>query len=208
MKLLRSALAALPMLLLCATFASAQEGFNFYFGMGTAHVGSSNQLIDPLGTGTPQLTPAMDGVFGTLGGGVMLNRSFGVGAEMSWRFTQGDYAGLGYRPIFFDFNGLWTPSIGTKRVVPEIQAGLGGTSLRFYGGQQYCDPYSGFCSNFAGSSNHLQLHAGFGLRFYIKQHLFVRPQFDYHWVRNLSNEFASDSVPEYTIAIGYSSGER
>ncbi len=206
MKVVGSMVVLLHLLLLGAASANAQAGFNAFFGMGTARDGSINQSIDVLGTGSSSPTPSMGGVFGTLGGGVMLNSHFGVGAEVAFRFTQGDYAGASYRPIFYDFNGLYLPSIRTKRIVPELQAGFGGASLRFYGGQQYCDPYSGFCSNFAGSSNHLQLHVGLGVRFYLNQNIFVRPQVDYHWVRNL-NEFSSDSVPAYTISIGFSSSQ-
>ena len=203
MKVLRPVVALPAMLLFFVTLANAQGGFNAYFGLGTAHNGSTNQLIDPLNTGTPMLTPSMGGVFGTLGGGVMLTPKFGAGGEVSFLFAQGDYAGLGYRPVFYDFNGIWTPTLSAKRIVPEIQGGLGGVSMRFYGGSQYCDPYTGVCSNYAGSSNHFQLHVGAGVRFYLTEHIFVRPQFDYHWVHNF-NEFSSDSVPEYTIAIGYS----
>ncbi len=191
------------MLFFCTVFATAQ-GFDAYFGLGTAHDGSTNQSVDLLGTGTALPTSSMGGVFGTLGGGVMLNSQFGVGGEVSFRFAQGDYAGLGYRPIFYDFNGIWMPKLGERHVVPELQAGLGGVDLKFYGGSQTCDPFTGFCSNFLGSSNHFQLHASAGLRFFLTTHLFVRPQVDYHWVRNL-NEFASSSVPEYSVAIGYSS---
>ncbi len=206
MKVLRSAVASLPVLFLFAAFANAQTGFDIYFGLGTAHDGSTNQSIDILGTGNPQPTTAMGGVFGTLGGGVMLNKHFGVGAEVAWRFTQGTYAGIGYRPVFYDFNGIYVPPIlKMKHVVPELQAGFGGTSLRFYGGQQYCDPYTGFCSNYAGSSNHLQLHAAAALRIYLKPNLFIRPSFDYHWVHNMQ-EFASDSVPAWGIAIGFGGG--
>ncbi len=204
MKMKRSAFALLPLMILCASFAHAQAGLFVFFAMGTAHDGSIGQNVDVLGTGNPLPAPSMGGVFGTLGGGVMLTDTLGAGAEVSFRFTQGDYAGAGYRPVFYDFNGIWAPKFGTKLMQPEIQAGFGGMSLRFYGGQQYCSPYTGFCSNYAGSSNHFQLHMGLGLRIFVKEHIFVRPQIDYHWVHNL-NEFASDSVPEYSIAIGYAS---
>ncbi len=205
MKALRSVLASLLALLFCSALAEAQNGFNAYFGLGTAHDSSANQLIDLVGTGTPLPTPSMGGVFGTLGGGLMLNSNFGVGGEALFRFAQGDYAGLGYRPVFYDFNGIWTPTFSTKKIMPELQGGFGGVSLRFYGGgAQSCDYYTGICSDFAGSSNHFQLHVGIGLRFYVKEHIYVRPQLDYHWVRGL-NEFRSDSVPAYGIAIGFSS---
>ena len=61
-------------------------------------------------------------------------------------------------------------------------------------------------TNFAGSINHFQLHAQAGLRIYIKEHVFLRPTVDYHWVRNF-NEFSSNSVARYSIAIGFSSGQ-
>jgi len=135
---------------------------------------------------------------------VMLTPSLGVGGELSFRFAQGDYAGFGYRPIFYDFNGIYTPTLGTGRVRAELQGGFGGLNLRFYGGQQYCDYYTGRCSNYAGSYNHFQLHAAAGLRFYLNENVFLRPQIDYRFVPNLSDQFKSDSVVAYTIAIGFS----
>ena len=206
MKLLRSTFASLLLMFAFGAVAEAQS-IEGYFGLGSAHDGSTNQSLDLLGTGTPQLTSSMGGVFGTLGGGVMLNKHLGVGAEVAWRFTQGNYAGLGYRPIFYDFNGIYVPSLRTKKLVPELQAGFGGTSLRFYGGQQNCDPFTGFCSNFAGSSNHLQLHVGAALRYYITPNIFVRPSFDYHKVRHL-DEFSSGSVPAWGVAIGFGGGSQ
>ncbi len=203
---LRSLFALLPMFILFVPSVRAQgAGFDAYFGLGTAHDGNVNQQLDLLGTGTLQPTSGMGGVFGTLGAGLMLNSYLGVGGEVSFRFAQGEYAGVGFRPVFYDFNGILAPNFGTKRMRPELQLGLGGASIRFYGGQQYCNPYTGFCSNFLGSSNHFQLHAGLGLRVYLSEHVFVRPQIDYRWVRNLDETFKSNSVPAYSVAIGYSS---
>lgn len=191
-------------LLCCAALANAQ-GFNAYFGMGTARDGSTNQLVDLLGTGNPLPTTALGGVFGTIGGGVMIKPNLGAGAEVSFRFAQGDYANTGYRPIFFDFNGIWTPSLGSTKIVPEFQGGLGGVNMRFYGGTQYYDYNTGRYTNFAGSFNHFQLHAEAGLRIYIKENIFLRPTFDYHWVHGF-NEFTSDSVIRISFAVGISSG--
>ncbi len=206
MKTLQVVFASLLALLLFAAMADAQS-FHVYFGMGTAHDGSNGKSLDILNTGTPLPTGAIDGVFGTIGGGFMFRPTLGVGGEVSFRFAQGDYAGVGDRPIFYDFNGIWAPTIGTKRVRPEFQAGLGGLNLRFYGGGQYFDPYTGQYTDFLGSYNHFQLHAGAGLRFYVSQHIFVRPQFDYHWVHNLTDQFSSNSVPAWSVAIGFDSRE-
>jgi len=202
-KILRSTMVVASVLFFCTALAHAQ-GFDAYFGMGTARVGSTNQLVDLLGTGDPMMTTAMGGIFGTVGGGFMIKPNLGVGGEVSFRFAQGDYANTGYRPIFFDFNGIWTPSLGTKRIMPEFQGGLGGVNMRFYGGTQYYDYNTGNYTNFAGSINHFQLHAEAGLRIYIKENIFLRPTVDYHWVRNF-NEFNSNSVIRYSIAIGLSS---
>jgi hypothetical protein len=199
----RFTLTLISVLFLLTSTAAAQGRIDAYFAMGTAHAGSTGEVADYLGNGVALVTPSMGGVFGTLGGGVMLTPSLGVGGEVSFRFAQGDYAGLGYRPVFYDFNGIWTPKLGTERVMPEFQAGLGGMSMRFYGGTPYYNYYTGRYSNFLGSSNHFQLHTGVGLRVYVTERVFVRPQFDYHWVRNLE-EFKSNSVPAFSVAIGIS----
>jgi hypothetical protein len=189
-----------------SSFASAQARFDGYFGMGTTQVGSAHQVIQNSSTGEIQLTPYMGGVFGTFGGGVMLNPSYGFGAQVSLRFRQGDYAGYGYRPVFYDFNGIWTP-LNTKAVMPEFQAGFGGLNLRFYDASNPYYDNTGRISTFAGSINHFQLHAAAGLRFKVKSHLFIRPQVDYHWVPNLTDQFGSNSVLGYSLAIVLSSGE-
>ncbi len=204
MKVLKSTVTVVAGMLFFAAFANAQR-VDAYLGLGTARDPSSNQLIDLFGTGTGAPTTALGGVFMTLGGGVMLKPSLGVGGEVSFRVAQQDYAGAGIRPIFYDFNGIFSPKIGTSRVMAELQGGLGGVNVRFYGGSQFCDPYTGRCSNFAGSSNHFQLHLGAGIRFYVNERVFIRPQFDYHWVHSLTDLFKNDSVAAYSIAVGISS---
>jgi hypothetical protein len=198
-KVLRFAIALSVLLLVVSSFASAQAHFDGYFGMGSAQVGGTRIQDIP--------TPHMSGVFGTIGGGVMLQPSYGFGAQVSFRFTQGDYIGYGYRPIFYDFNGIWTPQ-KTKSVVPEFQAGFGGLNLRYYDASNpYYDYNTGRLSTFAGSVNHFQLHAAAGLRFKVKSHLYIRPQLDYHWVPNLTEQFGSNSVLGYSLALVFSSGD-
>jgi hypothetical protein len=203
-KICKVFLATAVVMSLFSLAAGAQARFDGYFGLGTTQVGSAN-FTDSFGTPVP--TPSMNGVFGTFGGAVMLNPTFGVGAQVSLRFAQGDYSNFGYRPIFYDFNGIWTPNV-SKLAIPEFQAGFGGLNMRFYDpSNPYIDQNTGKVTTFAGSSNHLQLHAALGVRFYVKPHIFVRPLLDYHWVRNLA-EFGSSSVPSYSIAIGFSSAAR
>ena len=205
MRTLRSALIAVSVLLVCAASANAQH-IDAYFGMGTVTDPSSNQVFDS-GTGTLVSTPEMDGLFGMLGLGLMFTPSFGLGIEGTFRFAQDDCVDFGYRPIFYDFNGVYTPTLGSDRVMAEFQGGLGGVNLTFYGGQEYCDYYTGQCSNYVGSINRFALHAAVGLRIYVLENIFLRPQFDYRWVPNLNEQFKRNSVLGYTLAIGYSSSQ-
>jgi hypothetical protein len=191
---------------LTAGSAHAQADLDVFFGVGTASAPSSNSLIDTFGDGTLYKTPRMAGTFGKAGAGIMLTPHFGINGETDFRFQQGAYAGLSYRPTFYDFNAVWLP-VGNrfKRVVPEIEGGLGGMNMKFYYSSSYCDAFAG-CSTsnqYIESSNHFQLHMAAGIRFYATRHLFIRPQVDAHWVNNLY-QFGSNWVPEYGAAIGWS----
>ena len=209
-KLLRSTLPIACALCLGASFANAQTGLDVFAGVGTASDSSSHQQIDTFGTGSPFTTPSLAGTFGKFGADYMFKPWIGVGAETDFRFSQGAYAGLSYRPLFYDFNVIWTPTARRfKRVVPELQAGIGGTRLSFYENSTACDAFAGCSSSNAlvESSNHFQTHLAAGVRFYATQHLFVRPQVDAHYVNNFF-QFGSNWVPEYSASVGWSFGER
>jgi hypothetical protein len=208
LKLMRTCLPLFFAVFCCVTLAHAQRLGQVYFGLGTATDSSSGQSINTFGTGTLYPTPKMGGVFGNVGGSFLVTPHFGVGANVAWRFKQDDYAGLNYRPLFYDFNGIWEPSHGSTRVLPEFQGGIGGANLRFYYSQQFCNAFAG-CStsnSYLQSSNHFQVHVGAGVRFYVTPHIFIRPQFDYHWVNNFF-QFGSNSVPQFGASVGYSFGE-
>ncbi len=206
MRLIRSTIPLALALCFGASFAHAQSDVDVYFGVGTAMDSSSRQAIDTFSTGSPFTTPRLGGTFGKVGGDFMMTPHFGVGAEMDFRFAQGSYTGLNYRPMFYDFNGIWNPTgHAERRVVPEIQAGLGGARMSFYYPTSYCDQFAG-CSNsnnFLESSNHFQVHMGAGVSFYVTHHLFIRPQVDVHYVNNFF-QFGSSWVPEYGAAAGWS----
>ena len=193
------------------SIAHAQVGPDLFFGVGTATNSSSGQSIDTFGTGSPYATPSMGGAFGKAGADVMITPYFGIGGETDFRFSQGAYAGLTYRPTFYDFNAIWMPtSRHFKRIVPELQVGIGGVNLRFYvPNGSFCDPFAGCSgggSSFVESSNHFQMHLEAGLRMYVTPRIFVRPQVDAHWVNNFF-QFGSDWVPEYGASLGWSFGE-
>lgn len=209
-KLIRMAIPVALLSLALVVPASAQAGLDVFAGVGTTVLGSNGQSIDTFGDGLLYNTPRMTGAFGKFGGNFMVTPHFGLGAETDFRFSQGDYAGLNYRPLFYDFNGIWLPTAHRlKRVVPELQAGLGGVNVKFYDSQSFCNAFTGCSSsnNFIDSSNHFQVHLEAGVRFYATPHLFVRPNVDVHYVNNFF-QFGSNWVPEYGASVGWSFGER
>jgi len=207
-KLTHTALTICFGMLAVAPLVTAQvPQVNAYFGLGTATDSSNGQSIDPLGTGVLSSTPKMTGTFATVGGSLMLTSHFGAGAQFSWRPSTGNYAGVNYRPMFYDFNGIWQP-IKTKRIVPEIQAGIGGARVSFSANGQSCDQLVG-CSNVnlgTESSSHFQTHLAAAARLYVTPRIFVRPAVDVHYVNNFF-QFGNNWVPEYTLGVGYSFGE-
>jgi hypothetical protein len=208
-KLLRSIIPLAMALCVSASLAHAQNA-DVFFGVGTATDSSSGASIDTFSTGNPFTSPKLGGAFGKVGGDFMITPHFGVGAEYDFRFSQAAYAGLNERPSFYDFNGIWMPtSRRFKRVVPELQGGLGAAHLSFYYPQTYCDAFAG-CSTSStqvDSSTHFQVHMSAGVRLYATSHLFIRPEVDAHYVNNFF-QYGSNWVPEYGASIGWSFGER
>jgi hypothetical protein len=216
-------------------FAKAQN-FSAYFGGGSATDGQNKVLCADsqlpgetascfdaglgaqvpnaaLGYGPGELGPSMGGAFGTFGAQFMIKSHLWISGEYAFRFARADYApaaGVTYRPGFYDFNAVYVPLTGNdRRFIPEFQAGLGGASLKFYETESGCLLSTTACasiSQYIASSNHFQLHFSGAVKIYFKGNLFLRPAFDLHWVNNLTNEFNSSIVPQYTVAVGYTFG--
>lgn len=173
-----------------------------YFGLGSAYDSSNGAQIDTFGDGTLYKTPHLVGLFADLGASVFISKHVGVGAELAWRPSEGDYAGLLYRPSFSSFDAIYRPSRGsTKRFVPELRAGIGWARMHYdFDGQTACGQVSGFCD-----STHFQVHLAAAGRWYLTEQLFLRPALDVHYVHNFF-EFGSNWVPQYSVGIGYSFG--
>jgi opacity protein-like surface antigen len=210
------------LLLICAQFASAQGAFDAYVGLGIAHVKTNGSGLDSLqstnafgscditaGDQFCQRTGALNGLFMSFGGDVMVHKHFGFGANVSIQPMKRDYGPIQYRQLFYDFDGIYAP-IATKRVSLRLEGGAGGANTNFSYSQNSCVG-TAVCSTTAqsiGSSSHFQVHAGVGVQFSITDHIFIRPQFDYHYVPNLTQQFGSNSVPQGTIYVGYNFGEK
>ncbi len=203
----KSYLPAIAVLFACASTASAQAPeFSPYFSVGAATDSSAKRSIDTFNTGTPFTSPKMAGLFGDLGASLMLTPRFGVGGDLSWRTSSGAYAGLNYRPLFYSFDGVYTP-VKTKRFEPELRGGLGGVRIGYSYKQSTCDAFAGCSSSnqFVESSNHFQVHTAAAARFYVTNHVFVRPAFDLRYVNNFY-QFGRNWVPQYSVGVGWSFG--
>jgi opacity protein-like surface antigen len=181
-------------------------------GAGIDNLNSSNALGScDITSGDPycQKTGALSGVMMTFGGDVMIQKHYGVGMNISLQPAKQDYGPMQDRQMFYDFDGIYAPLV-TKKVSFRVEGGIGGANTSFSITQNACVG-TAVCSNQAqaiGSASHFQVHAGVGIQFNLTDHVFIRPQFDYHYVPNFTQQFGSNSVPAGTIYIGYNFGEK
>lgn len=181
--------------------ARAQE-VDGYVGLGTARASSNGQQIDTFSDMTLHPTGRLGGTFTDWGFNVFFGKQFGLGWTGSWKWSSGDYAGLGYHANFQVFDGIYQPAkIRTKRFAPELRAGLGLMGLHFeFNDQQSCTQVPG-CPD----THFFVAHLGGAARFYVTNHVFVRPAVDVHYVHDFF-PFGSNWVPRYSMSVGYSFG--
>lgn len=211
------------LLFFCIPIASAQSGLDVNIGFGSAHVKSSGAGIDnasspnafgscSLSSGDSfcQATPSLGGFFMGLGGDIMLQKHYGFGAEVQFQPARSDYGPLQYRQIFYDFNGIYAP-VNESRFMLQLQGGIGGARTSFAFTQSGCVGTAVVCTNQTvpvGNSSHFQVHAGVGVQILVTEHIFIRPQFDLHYVPNFTQQFGSNAVPEGMIWVGYNWGSK
>jgi hypothetical protein len=216
----------LPLLLLlpfCVPMASAQSSVDFAVGFGAAYdkangggIDSAASPLNAYGSCIPnsgdsfcQPNPKLSGFFLGFGGDVMLWKHFGIGAELNTQPSRSNYGPLEYRQTFYDVNGVFAP-VNTKRITLQLQGGIGGARTSFAINQSGCVGTAVCTSSTTpvGNASHFQVHAGIGVSLFVTEHVFIRPQFDAHYVPGLNNQFNSNFVPEGTIWLGYNFGER
>jgi len=210
----------LVLLFLAGVKQASAQGVSFYFGLGSATDSPatspgcpSQQISDPFSGLNPPAScvaaQSMGGVFGVYGADFMIKPHFGINGEYSFRFAQASYLpseGLNVRPAFYDFNAVYQPTSGDKRIVPVLEGGIGGAKLSFYVSQQAGSIFNQ--SQFFVSSNHFQVHGAVGVKFYVNSDIFIKPQIDIHWVPNMTDQYGRNTVPQYTISIGYTFGRQ
>jgi len=215
--------AFLPLILLLGSvpLLQAQGPFNVAIGFGSAYdkaTGTgieSASSLDAFAGCTPsstditcERTPSLSRLIMGFEGDALLSKHIGIGAELNFQPTKGDYGPLQYRQLFYDFNGIYVP-VSSKRAQPRLEAGIGGSHTGFSYSQSSCVG-TAVCTTEAtsvGSSGHFQVHAGAGVQVLLTKHLFLRPQFDFRYVPNFSNQFGNDYTIGGTVWIGYNFGE-
>jgi hypothetical protein len=142
------------------------------------------------------------GTYASVSADILFKNRVGFNGEVAFRAKQGLYNGYqGFRPVFYDFNGVLAPSLGRK-VSAELMAGVGGESVLFYNRYATCNSkyYSGCLSH--ASSNHFMIHIGGGIRYYFWRSFFVRPEAHLYLIHN-NVQFSSDYVGRVGVSIGY-----
>lgn len=207
-------------------FASAQSTFDINVGFGAVQDSAAKSGIDntslnscAIGSSTTCVTtPSLSGFMLGFGGNLMLWKHFGAGAEVSFEPGKQNYvslpvAGTGLnsdviqsRATFYDFNGIFVP-VRSKKASFQLSGGIGGMNLRFYENQSASTALTGNqnYNQYFGSSNLFQVHGGAGVQVYLTDHFFIRPQFDVHYVHNLS-QYGRSTPIEAKVWVGYSFG--
>jgi opacity protein-like surface antigen len=222
MSIVNWSLTGATLFLFGASLASAQTSFDVNLGFGTAWDSANSGGIDnatsvnAFGACTPnsgdancESLPKLNGFFLGFGGDLMLYKHLGVGFEANLQPSRETYGPLSSRQTFYDVNGIYAP-INNKRVALLLEGGIGGARTGFAYTESGCVG-TAVCSTSTepvGNANHFQVHVGVGVQVFLTSHIFVKPEFDFHYVPGLTNQFGSDAVPEAMVWLGYSFGER
>ncbi len=182
-----------------SNLASAQQG-DFAVGFSTL----TSPGASSCGSGLSSCAEK-GGLYPSIGGDAIFHKRVGVGFDITWRGGQGDYAGadIPYRPIIFDFNGVYQPRLG-KKLGLDLVGGIGWQDTRFYGynNSVSCIYFSACYSSY----NHFLVDVGAGVRYYVWQHVFVRPEVRYYHVLNNTDIFSSGDIVRVGASIGYTIG--
>jgi hypothetical protein len=142
------------------------------------------------------------GTYASVSADILFKNRVGFNGEVACRAKQGLYNGYqGFRPVFYDLNGVFAPRLG-RRVSAELMAGVGGESILFYNRYATCNSnyFSGCLSH--ASSHHFMIHIGGGVRYYFWRSFFVRPEAHLYVIQN-NVQFNSDYVGRVGVSIGY-----
>ena len=173
---------------------------DFAFGLSTVTAPSASSVsINDTNHAPVSLT---GGTYPGFSGDVIFWHNLGVGGEVYWKATRRDYGGdptLPFRPVFFDFNAVYSPKLARNTYL-ELVGGIGGIATRIY--CQGCG--NGYNTNYS-SDKHFMADFGAGVKFYPKGSFFVRPEARLYLVNNNLN-FSSPRITRFGVSIGYTFG--
>jgi hypothetical protein len=181
-----------------STAAFAQQG-DVGFGFGTIMSPGAAQCNSISGC------PEKGGLYPNVSADVIFHRRIGFAYDVTWRGGQGAYGGPGgqpFRPIINTFDAIYQPRV-SKKVGLDLKAGIGIQSTRFYSGNYVCG-FTG-CINYS-TSDHFLFNVGGGIRYYVWNHMFVRPEVNYYAIHNNTADFSSNNVIHVGATIGYTIG--
>jgi hypothetical protein len=182
--------AAFCLILLPGSAAHAQQ-FDMSFGV--------SGLTGPASTATVQTIGG--GAYPSFGMDFLFYHNVGVGFNAAFRANQNLYQGFQpFRPFFYDVDAVYAPPLG-KHAQAELSAGIGASSVRFYTPFLTCGTFTG-CTDFV-SSNHFLGQFGGGLRFYVTNRIFIRPEAHLYLIHN-NFEFSGSHATRFGVSIGYS----
>jgi Outer membrane protein beta-barrel domain len=150
-------------------------------------------------SGNHQPVSLTGGAYPGFSGDVLFFHNFGIGSEIYWKANQGNYGGdptLPFRPIFFDFNGVYSPKLASHAYL-ELSGGIGAIDNRIY--CQGCG--NGYNTNYS-SDKHFMGDFGVGMKLYPSHNFFVRPEARLYLINN-NLLFSSPRVTRYGLSIGY-----
>lgn len=211
------------LLLFCVSYAAAQNSATLAIGFGTIHAKSSpNGITYDQPTGTLQSCDVLndsycysrrtlDGLFMGFGGDMMPWNRIGFGFNISFQPVKRTYSvlqdysypDLKSRQTFYEFNGIYAP-VTQKRTVLKLMGGIGGAHQGYIFSKS--SVVGSDASISAGSSNRFQLHAGVGVELYVTRNAFIRPQYDFRYIPNFTNQFGTNTVSSGMIWIGVKTG--
>jgi hypothetical protein len=207
----------LSLLPFCIPFASAQSAVDINIGFGGAWDSANKSGIDnntglsctPGSASSCQGLPALSGFFLGFGGDVMVKEKLGLGFDYSVQPAKQNYGPLQSRQSFYDFDAIYRP-IQTKKAALNIEGGIGGARTSFSVTQTQCVG-TAVCSTQVsplGTASHFEEHIGVGVQILVTEHLFIRPQFDIHFVNGLTDQFGRSVVPAAMVWVGYNLGSK
>lgn len=175
-------------LLLTALPAARAQSLDVFAGLNAL---TARQAISNI----PQLG---GGLFPSAGVNLFIG-AVGIGGEVAFR-AQHNSSDL--RPIYYDVNLLLDPVHIARSIVPELMVGVGAQSIQALKGAASCGGLSS-CAQYAGSN--LAGHVGLGLKVYLTEHIFLRPEAHFYFIRN-NSAFGTSNTQRFGVSLGYSFG--